>query len=346
MLYNKYRPKNLIEFSGHDAIKNSVANMIATNAYPHAMLFVGGSGTGKTSLARIVAMGMNCLETFPVSRPCGTCQSCLASLSRSNPDLVEIDAASNNGVDNIRELREKANFMPVQMRNKIYIIDEFHMLTTQASNALLKTLEEPPSRCFFILCTTELDRVLPTIQSRCIKYHFGTLQPEQIGETLARVVSSEGFTIEQPALDLISSFTDGGLREAICRVEECINSLDTDVKQIDLAAARKACKTTNQDVIDVLINSLDSSRPDIALTVTEKLEKAGYNLHEVCLQLIGAMHKKLTAHYLNKTILVNPEFYINSIKILATAQQKMNNKLVVRSLFDVSMIECCTSKFK
>lgn len=342
MLYNKYRPKNLDELAGHHDIKESMGNAIAMGRYPHALLFVGKSGTGKTSLARIMAMAMNCESGG--QKPCGSCHSCSDILLKRSPDIIEIDAASNNGVDNIRDLKEKVNFLPVQLRNKVYIIDEFHMMTSQASNALLKTLEEPPPRCYFILCTTELHKVLETIRSRCMEFHFGPLNQSDVAPVITRVVESEGFQIEPQALDVLSLTTDGGLRDAISKVEKCISHLNPAENKtvITLEIAKKYCKSAGKDVVDMLLAALVQNRPDMALVLAEKLEKAGYNLQEIHLQLIDSLHRELTAYYIGKKPLdTGPGLYTNSIKVLADAQQKMSNKLLSRCLFDVSMIECC-----
>ena len=172
-LHHKYRPQRFAELVGQDAIATTLTNAIDTGRIAHAYLFTGPRGTGKTSSARILAKSLNCLSSYrPTAEPCGKCDVCVGIAQSSTLDVIEIDAASNTGVDNIREVIERAQFVPVQCRYKVYVVDECHMLSTAAFNALLKTLEEPPQHVVFVLATTDPQRVLPTIISRCQRFDF------------------------------------------------------------------------------------------------------------------------------------------------------------------------------
>jgi DNA polymerase-3 subunit gamma/tau len=214
-LHHKYRPQTFADLVGQDAIATTLTNAIRTARIAPAYLFTGSRGTGKTSSARILAKCLNCLKSdVPTPTPCGVCEVCKGIANGSALDVIEIDAASNTGVDNIRELIERAQFAPVQCRYKVYVIDECHMLSTAAFNALLKTLEEPPERVVFVLATTDEQRVLPTIISRCQRFDFRRIAIELMVAHLKAIASIENINITQEALLLIASFAQGGLRDA------------------------------------------------------------------------------------------------------------------------------------
>lgn len=218
-LYRKYRPTGFDSLIGQEAIKTTLQNALETNKVSHAYLFSGPRGIGKTSSAKILAKALNCLEPNGIE-PCGKCESC----KESNPDIVEMDAASNNGVDEIRDLREKVMYSPVYGKYKVYIIDEVHMLTTQAFNALLKTLEEPPSHAVFILATTEPHKIPLTILSRCQRYDFRRIAQEDIVMRMEKIVESENASVEKEALQLIAQIAAGGMRDALSLLDQSISN--------------------------------------------------------------------------------------------------------------------------
>lgn len=183
-LYRKYRPKDFEEIAGQKEIVKTLKASLRNGKTSHAYLFTGPRGVGKTTIARLIAKGVNCLKNGVTDEPCNECENCLSINDGSFMDMIEIDAASNRGIDEIRQLKEKINYQPVKGRKKIYIIDEVHMLTKEAFNALLKTLEEPPEHVIFILATTEADKILPTIISRCQRYDFKALSPNEMKEKL------------------------------------------------------------------------------------------------------------------------------------------------------------------
>jgi DNA polymerase III subunit gamma/tau len=214
-LHHKYRPQTFAELVGQGAIATTLSNALQQQRIAPAYLFTGPRGTGKTSSARILAKSLNCIKSdVPTAKPCGVCEVCRAIARGSALDIIEIDAASNTGVDNIRELIERAQFAPVQCRYKVYVIDECHMLSTAAFNALLKTLEEPPDRVVFVLATTDPQRVLPTIISRCQRFDFRRIPLEAMVEHLGVIASQEQINIAPDAVQLVAQISQGGLRDA------------------------------------------------------------------------------------------------------------------------------------
>jgi DNA polymerase-3 subunit gamma/tau len=214
-LHHKYRPQTFAELVGQQAIATTLTNALRQRRIAPAYLFTGARGTGKTSSARIFAKSLNCIHSsVPTEQPCGVCEVCVAIARGSSLDIIEIDAASNTGVDNIRELIERAQFAPVQCRYKVYVIDEVHMLSTAAFNALLKTLEEPPDRVVFVLATTDPQKVLPTIISRCQRFDFRRIPLEDMVTHLSAIAAKESISIAPDAVQLVAQISQGGLRDA------------------------------------------------------------------------------------------------------------------------------------
>ena len=218
-LYRRWRPSTFADLAGQRHVSQTLTKAIETNKISHAYLFAGPRGTGKTSVAKIFAKALNCQEG-PTPAPCGKCDNCRKITEGSSMDVFEIDAASNRGIDEIRDLRETVKFAPAEGRYKVYIIDEVHMLTTEAFNALLKTLEEPPSHVVFILATTEAHKVPVTIQSRTQRYDFKRILPEEIVARLKYVAEQTGIEITDDALFVIARAADGGLRDALSILDQ------------------------------------------------------------------------------------------------------------------------------
>ncbi|WP_319370373.1 DNA polymerase III subunit gamma/tau [uncultured Ilyobacter sp.] len=223
-LYRKYRPSNFNEVAGEEDIIKTIKNSLRENRMAHAYLFAGPRGVGKTTTARLIAKGLNCLTKGITDDPCDACDNCLAVNEGSFVDMIEIDAASNRGIDEIRQLKDKINYRPVRGRKKVYIIDEAHMLTKEAFNALLKTLEEPPSHVLFILATTEPDKILPTIISRCQRYDFKPISFEDTRVRLLEIGKSEGIEVDDASLNLIYEKAGGSMRDAISIFEKLVSS--------------------------------------------------------------------------------------------------------------------------
>ena len=219
-LYRKYRPKSFDLVYGQDVIVKTLKNVIKNNKLSHAYLFTGPRGTGKTSCAKLFAKAINCLDNTSTGDACNKCENCLSFNNNSNPDIIEIDAASNNGVDEIREIKNKVNLVPAMSKYKVYIIDEVHMLSIGAFNALLKTLEEPPEYIIFILATTEPQKLPTTVISRCQRFDFKSISRESMKQCLENIIQKEKINIDTAALDEIILNSNGGMRDAIGMLDQ------------------------------------------------------------------------------------------------------------------------------
>lgn len=279
-LYRKYRPVDFNSVYGQEEVVTVIKNAIVSGKVSHAYLFCGPRGTGKTTIAKIIARLVNC-ENLVDGNPCGKCYNCLNYLNSN--DIVEIDAASNNGVDEIRELRDKINLVPSNSKYKVYIIDEVHMLTTQAFNALLKTLEEPPSHVIFILATTEPHKIPLTIASRCQKFRFSKIDDKKIVERLREISNLEGITIDDDALYEIARLSDGGMRDAINFLDQLVaysnDNINIDdvykvngsVSYEELYTLLDNIKNNNKVKLIEFVDYLDESGKDINKFVEEML---------------------------------------------------------------------------
>lgn len=263
-LYTKYRPRDWDSVIGQDRIKTILKNSLTHDRTGHAYLFHGSRGTGKTTSARILAKGVNCLSLRD-GNPCHECANCVAFDNGTMLDIIEIDAASNTGVENIRELIERARFEPNQGKYKVYIIDEVHMLSTGAFNALLKTLEEPPAHVKFILATTEVDKVPETIRSRALRFDFRKITESDIIDRLNFVISEEKIQADREAIKIIAKYARGGLRDALTLLEQ--TTIDSEVS---LEHVRMTLSLLEESYIDSIIESLRiSDIPSILRTIAD-----------------------------------------------------------------------------
>lgn len=221
-LYRKFRPQTFDDVKGQDHIVKTLQNQIKNDRIGHAYLFTGTRGTGKTTVAKILARAINCENPNEDGSPCMECAMCKAITDGTSMNVIEMDAASNNGVDDIRTIREEVQYQPTEGKYKVYIIDEAHMLTDAAENALLKTLEEPPSYVVFILATTEVDRLQITIRSRCQRYDFHRISIDTIAARLTDLMNQEGIEVEDKAIRYIAKAGDGSMRDALSLMEQCI----------------------------------------------------------------------------------------------------------------------------
>ncbi|MEH2119975.1 DNA polymerase III subunit gamma/tau [Nostoc sp.] len=271
-LHHKYRPKSFAELVGQEAIATTLTNAIGTSKIAPAYLFTGPRGTGKTSSARILAKSLNCLKSDkPTAEPCGVCEVCQGITKGYALDIIEIDAASNTGVDNIRELIEKAQFAPVQCRYKVYVIDECHMLSTQAFNALLKTLEEPPRHVVFVLATTDPQRVLPTIISRCQRFDFRRIQLEAMVKHLSAIAFYENIHISADAVTLVAQLAQGGLRDA----ESLLDQLGLLAGEVTPDRVWDLVGTVSEQDLLGLLNAIAQDKPEAVLDCTHHILDRG-----------------------------------------------------------------------
>jgi DNA polymerase-3 subunit gamma/tau len=250
-LYRRHRPRTFADVVGQEHVVRTLRNAVEQDKVHHAYLFVGSRGTGKTSMAKILAACLNC-ESGPTVEPCGTCASCLAIASATSLDVIEMDAASNNSVDDIRDLRESVQFAPVSGRSKVYILDEAHMLSPQAWNAFLKTLEEPPPNTIFVLATTEAQRVLPTVVDRCHRFDFGRPTVEQLAAVVGRVAAAEEIEIAPDAVALLARQATGSFRDALGTLEQLVTYTGTRIAVQDVLAVLGVADA------DLLFGALDA----------------------------------------------------------------------------------------
>jgi DNA polymerase-3 subunit gamma/tau len=262
-LYRKHRPAGFDELVGQQAVVQGLQSAVASGRVAHAYLFSGPRGTGKTSAARILAKCLNCLTNGPRPDPCGICEACVSIADGTAFDVVEIDGASNNSVDNIRELREKINYAPSRFRTKVYIIDEVHMLSSGAFNALLKTLEEPPEHVVFVLATTEVHKVPVTIQSRCQRYEFRRMTPADIAKRLTDVASIERIKIAPEAVARIAYLADGALRDALVLLDQARGFADGG--RIDDQVLDDAFGASHRELIERIVDAVSAADAGEAL---------------------------------------------------------------------------------
>lgn len=283
-LYRKYRPKNFYDIVGQEHIKKLLTNALKLQKINHAYIFAGPRGTGKTTTARILAKSLNC-EKNQFGEPCNECTSCQAIDNGSHLDVIELDAASNRGIDEIRKIKEGVNFTPVMGKYKVYIIDEVHMLTREAFNALLKTLEEPPQHIVFILATTNPEKIPPTIMSRCHVLEFRNISEENIISKLKSVCEKEGFDVTYEALKKIAKRAEGGLRDALSTLEQVIRYTGGEVteKIVDEALGLiseetiekfiEATLNNDRELIEKILNDIYIERGDFDTFINQLLEK-------------------------------------------------------------------------
>lgn len=282
-LYRVYRPQKFDEVAGQEHIITTLRHAVEENKIAHAYLFCGPRGTGKTTIAKLLAKAINCNHE---EKPCDNCENCNQITSGTHPDVIEIDAASNNGVDEVRSLIEKVKYAPTQGRYKVYIIDEVHMMSTGAFNALLKTLEEPPAHVVFILATTEPHKILPTIISRCQRFDFTKITLEDIVNRMNVVVNEEGYKCDREALEMIAKLADGGMRDALSILEQCLAYND---KHLTVNDVNHIYGILSLDKKIDLIKVMLSKDMKTSLSMLEQMKMNGVDIKRLTLDLVDIL---------------------------------------------------------
>lgn len=352
-LYRKYRPRTFSDVYGQDHITETLKAELAKGKISHAYLFTGTRGTGKTSCAKILAHAVNCLSAKN-GDPCLECESCNLIGSEAATDVVEIDAASNNGIDDVRLLREQISFSPTALKYRVFIIDEVHMLSIQAFNALLKTIEEPPAHVIFILATTEVHKIPATILSRCQRFDFRRIAPEKIADRLHYVAKAEGFTITEDAATLIAAAADGGMRDALSILDLCI-SVSKDVTA-DLVT--EVCGMSGNEWLNRLSDAILRCDCEEALTLVDTLHKNSVDItrlaNELCAHFRDIMvckavkseNKPVVASKTQLEIL-NKKAEAFDIKDIMRALKMLSESIAAmqtgsrRSVFEMTIIKLC-----
>lgn len=329
VLYRKYRPKNFSDVYGQDHVISTLKNEIKENRISHAYLFTGSRGTGKTTCAKILAKAVNC-ENSADGEPCNDCEVCRGLDSGTIYDVVEIDAASNNGVDNIRDLREEANYTPSRGRYRVYIIDEVHMLSSGAFNALLKTLEEPPAHVIFILATTEVHKLPATILSRCQRFDFKRIQPETMAVRLKEVASLEGMTLSDDAAILIARIADGALRDGLSILDQC----GSRSKNIDSQLVSQVAGLAGREVLYKLSTCISGKNSSFAMELISQLYQNSYDMERLCVEMINHFRNFLIVKTVKKSreLIICTDDEYNSI-VESSKQFTLENVILSLDLF-------------
>lgn len=338
VLYRKYRPKVFADVYGQEHVTSTLKNEIKENRIAHAYLFTGSRGTGKTTCAKILAKAVNCENSID-GEPCNECEVCKGLDSGTIYDVVEIDAASNNGVDNIRDLREEANYTPSRGKYRVYIIDEVHMLSTGAFNALLKTLEEPPAHVIFILATTEVHKLPATILSRCQRFDFKRIQPETMSVRLKQVAELEGMELDDDAAILIARIADGALRDGLSILDQCAGRS----KKIDSALVSEVAGLAGREALYKLTDCICTQNSSSAMTVISELYQNSYDMERLCVEMINHLRNFLIVKTVkdSRGLIICTDDEYNSI-ILSAENFTLENVIFALDLFQDALTKIKT----
>ncbi len=330
VLYRKWRPQTFSDVYGQPHVTTALKNELRTNRLAHAYLFTGSRGTGKTTCAKILAKAVNCLH--PVDGdPCNECDVCRGIDAGSITDVVEIDAASNNGVDNIRDLRDEVNFTPSVAKYRVYIIDEVHMLSVGAFNALLKTLEEPPAHVVFVLATTEVHKLPATILSRCQRFDFGRIQPADIAARIQYVAQQEQFTVTDEAALLLARLADGAMRDALSLLDQCVSrSRDVTVETVEDTTGM-----AGRDYVYELSAAVRKHEGGTALALVDRLYQASCDMERLCVELIEYFRNLMIL----KSVAEPSELIVASAAELARMKEESEQFELVTVLHSMTVLQ-------
>lgn len=350
-LYRRYRPKTFKELLGQHHITTTLKNQIQKGNIGHAYLFSGIRGTGKTSAAKIFARAVNCLDSED-GEPCNKCKNCLEILGETTIDVMEMDAASNNSVNDIRELREKVIYPPTNIKKKVYIIDEVHMLSPSAFNAFLKTLEEPPKHLIFILATTEPERLPQTILSRCQRFDFKRIKNEDIVKNMRMITEELEIKVDDSVLSLIARNSDGAMRDALSLLDQCVSFSNARIEYED---ALELLGIANHDIIFKLVDKIIEKGLEDSLNTLDEINASGKDINQLVKDLIGHFRNLMIVKSSKnpETIIeidnierfkgqcenVNIEFILNAINILIDAENKGKWSGEVRLILEIAIIK-------
>ena len=351
-LYRKYRPQTFNEVAGQQHITQTLLNAVRENRIAHAYLFCGPRGTGKTTVAKLLAKAVNCTGEVV---PCDACDNCISIKNGSNPDVIEIDAASNNGVEEVRNLIDKVKYTPTTGKYKVYIIDEVHMMSTGAFNALLKTLEEPPAHVIFILATTEPHKILPTIISRCQRYDFTKLSIKDIVDRLKIVVNEENYQCDDEALVLIARLSDGGMRDALSILEQC---LAYNNEHLTLEDVNNIYGILSIDHKIHFIKTLIHKDMTKSLSLLEDMKSTGIDIKRLTNDLVDILKdvviykntndvnllSVLNGNYVNEIVpyILNEDAF-KFIDILMDASEKYSKVINPNIYFELAVLRICSN---
>ena len=330
-LYRKFRPLKFADVVGQEHITKTLKNQIIAGRVGHAYLFNGGRGTGKTTAAKILARAVNCLNPQD-GEPCNECEICKAALAGSLTDIVEMDGASNNSVEDIRSIREEVNFLPTVAKYRVYIIDEVHMLSTGAFNALLKTLEEPPEHVKFILATTEPQKLPATILSRCQRFDFKKLSNENIIKRLEYVTKESNIEITTGALNLIATLSEGAMRDALSILERCIQDGDTN---IDESRIKDLVGIPQLTYIHSIIKAVIERNVEDAIHALDAVLNEGKDLNNLLWEIIKYV-KDILVYKVTKELNIYSEDELKDIKELS---EKVTKERLLYMITDLSKLE-------
>ncbi len=333
-LYRKYRPKDFSDVKGQDAIVTTLKNQLHSGRIGHAYLFCGTRGTGKTTVAKILAKAMNC-ENLTEEGPCGVCPRCRSIEDGSSMNVVEIDGASNNGVADVRQIVDEVNYAPIDGGRKVYIIDEVHMLTENAFNALLKTLEEPPEYLSFILATTDPQKVIPTIQSRCQRYDFKRIPVETITARLRELLDKEGVEAQDRALNYIARVADGALRDALSLLEECISFYFKEELTFDKVL--DVVGSVDQTIYHKMTQALIDGEVDNVIATVDELVGTGRELTQFAKEYVWYL-RNLMIIKAAKNVEQLVDLSDENINILKTYAQKLEEEQIIRYIHVMSRL--------